>query len=123
MQRQGMTLGSHSCSHRSLAGLPPAEVKSELAESRTRLERRLGSEVRFLAYPYGRRRDVAGPVVRAAERAGYELACTASPGRVEARSSRFLLRRLNVEDWQPRELLFQIERTLYGRSVTGGGEP
>ena len=48
-----MSIGSHTCSHRYLPALSPAEVRTEIVDSRRILEDILGQEVRSLSYPMG----------------------------------------------------------------------
>ncbi len=54
MQDSGLVeFGSHTMRHRNLAELPLDELKWELAESKKRLEEKLGREMLGFAYPYG----------------------------------------------------------------------
>jgi peptidoglycan/xylan/chitin deacetylase (PgdA/CDA1 family) len=73
MQDSGLfEFGSHTMRHRDLAALPPEEVSWELAESKSRLEDKLGREVLGFAYPYGS--GAYKPEVRAAAlAAGYRF--------------------------------------------------
>lgn len=73
MQDSGVfEFGSHTMRHRDLAALPLDEVRWEAAESKTRLEEKLGRECVGFAYPYGS--GAYKPEVRAAVReAGYRF--------------------------------------------------
>lgn len=73
MHAGGMTIGSHTRTHRTLPNEPQEAVWSELAGSKRALEEQLGAEVRHLSYPGGQfcRRTVA-----AAAAAGYRCAYT-----------------------------------------------
>lgn len=74
---RGVEVGSHTLTHPHLTELDDHELRSELRESRQRLEDELAVPCRFLAYPYGEEDER----VRAAARAsGYEAAF-ALPGR------------------------------------------
>lgn len=65
LQASGLVgFGSHTMTHRNLARIPLEEARWELAESKKRLEEKLGRAVRFFAYPYGAGAYV--PAVRAA---------------------------------------------------------
>lgn len=95
MVAEGLTVGSHSVTHRNLRRLPPAEVERELAGSRRILEDRLGVAVTSFCYPQAKSS-------RGAERlAGrwYESAVVAGgrrfrPDRVDRRAiPRFPVRR------------------------------
>jgi peptidoglycan/xylan/chitin deacetylase (PgdA/CDA1 family) len=105
--RQGMTVGSHGRTHRSLAALTRHEIDDELDGSRADLFEHAGVEARTLSYPYGRPADVSPAVVDAA--AGYDLAFTASPGPLLAGQHPLLLRRIEVKDWKGPEFARQIE--------------
>ncbi len=76
----GMSIGSHTWSHRNLARLPLADVTSDLARARETLEERLGQPVRAVAYPWGKLgRHVTRETLLAAGRAGYELGVISLP--------------------------------------------
>lgn len=90
MSRDGITFGSHTCSHpRSLVDLPEPQLQRELAGSRSALEDILGRPITLFAYPHSRH-DLR--VEGAAARAGYRLACGGS-GR---RFSRYCVTRIPV---------------------------
>jgi peptidoglycan/xylan/chitin deacetylase (PgdA/CDA1 family) len=66
----GWEIGSHTCSHPHLTGLPEDELARELRDSRARIGAELGREPDSIAYPYG---DVDARVAAAARTAGYAL--------------------------------------------------
>ncbi|HUP21631.1 MAG TPA: polysaccharide deacetylase family protein [Thermoanaerobaculia bacterium] len=73
MQAAGITVGSHTRSHRLLPKEPAPRVISELLGSKQILESALGAEVRHLAYPDG---QFSPGCVDAAGAAGYRYAYT-----------------------------------------------
>ena len=73
MQRNGMSIQSHSHRHVDLTVLPSLTLESELIESKRRLEDRLGSQVDFLAAPHG---VLDRRVVRRAFAVGYRAVCS-----------------------------------------------
>jgi len=73
MQRAGMSFESHSHDHVDLSRLPFREKERQLQRSKQMLEDRLGSEVEFLAVPYGR---LSPQVVEVAIETGYRALCT-----------------------------------------------
>jgi peptidoglycan/xylan/chitin deacetylase (PgdA/CDA1 family) len=80
LQASGVTIGSHSCSHRPLVGLSLAELEREVVGSKARLESELGCRADYFAYPYG----ASTPVVEACvAQAGYQAAF-AGPGPTRA---------------------------------------
>jgi peptidoglycan/xylan/chitin deacetylase (PgdA/CDA1 family) len=64
----GITLGSHSWSHRNLTALPEAELESELLRPLQWLKTRFNTVVPCLSYPYGLFNEAAQ---RSAAKAGY----------------------------------------------------
>lgn len=77
MNKAGMRVESHSHTHRFLSDLSRIELREELATSRTILEDRLQTEIRFVSCPGGRyhRR-----VLDEALDLGYHGVCTSAPG-------------------------------------------
>jgi peptidoglycan/xylan/chitin deacetylase (PgdA/CDA1 family) len=55
LRRAGLSLGSHTVSHRNLKRIPPAEVEREVRDSRSRLEEKVGCPIEHFSFPYGRR--------------------------------------------------------------------
>ncbi len=70
--RNGMTVGSHSCTHRPLAKIPLKEAEREIAESKAALEQAAGVEVRAFCYPYGSSNSAVRSM---AAESGYSMAC------------------------------------------------
>ena len=90
---QGIVVGSHGMTHRSLADLEPAELKHELEGSAARLAGLGLPRPVALSYPYG----VSSPGVAAAAReAGYAVAFTVEPGVVRGGENRLALPRVEV---------------------------
>jgi peptidoglycan/xylan/chitin deacetylase (PgdA/CDA1 family) len=95
MARNGMTIGSHTCSHRRLSDIGEEELHLQLQDSRKAIEGRLGAECRHFAAPWGipgadfqAERDVA-----AARAAGYRSFLTTRRGRMIAGGSPFAINR------------------------------
>jgi peptidoglycan/xylan/chitin deacetylase (PgdA/CDA1 family) len=76
LQRNGVTIGSHTETHVSLPMESPETVAKELEASKRTLEQHLGEPVTHLAYPGG---QFTTPVLEAARRAGYRFGYTACP--------------------------------------------
>ena len=72
MQEYGIVFQSHGYSHASLTELNLNDLQTELLESKTKLEKVLGHEVKFFAYPYGKYNDT---VKKQTEQAEYLGAC------------------------------------------------
>ncbi len=71
VSHNGVTIGSHTHTHRVLATLDEEGQRWELRESKAALERRLGREVRTIAYPAGRHGNFTLATMRIARECGY----------------------------------------------------
>jgi len=95
MVRCGHTVGSHTVSHPNLAHVGSEELKTELVESKQRLEQELGVPVPHFAYP----NPILTPhwttrTVAAIRRAGYRTAVIATPGIVGRKDDPLCLHRV-----------------------------
>ncbi|MDI3419114.1 polysaccharide deacetylase family protein [Streptomyces luteolus] len=72
----GMEIGSHGLRHTDLTQLSPADLRSEVLDSRTILSRVTNQPLQGFCYPYGRLNE---RTVQAVSLAGYEYACAISP--------------------------------------------
>jgi peptidoglycan/xylan/chitin deacetylase (PgdA/CDA1 family) len=95
LEKLGLTIGSHTVTHRDLVLMPPSEALRELRDSRRSLEQHLGHTVQWFAYPFGAESPA---VVALAERAGYVLAVTTQGGTAQSASAPLLLHREEVTD-------------------------
>jgi peptidoglycan/xylan/chitin deacetylase (PgdA/CDA1 family) len=99
----GMSIGSHTSSHRVLQTLAPADLATELRASRADLERQLGAPVTTIAYPVGKSIARFPAVRQAIADAGYELGFTLLAGvnRPPPRDDAFDLRRIAIDRRAP----------------------
>jgi len=95
LQRLGFDIGSHTVDHLELPLVSTAEARRQLVESRLALEHHLGHPVQWFSYPAGAENPAVLPLVR---RAGYVLAVTTQPGRLQSGRHPFELRRYEVLD-------------------------
>ena len=93
MRRDGWSFHSHSRHHRDLTTLPADQLADEVGGSKRELERLLGHEVEFFAYPYGR---MADRVVQAVVSAGYRAAFSMRSGFNRREMEPWAIRRLDV---------------------------
>lgn len=105
----GITVASHSSSHRLLARLDPPTVKAELAGAREALRARLGTETRALAYPGG---SYDARVRQSAIDAGYRLGFTTDPGATGAHGDPLLIPRVNVHESSTNTIPMFLSRVL-----------
>lgn len=71
MAAWGITIGSHTRTHRDLTRLDPEELEREVRGSKEEIEKHLETSVRFFSYPFNR---LDRRVEEAVARAGYALA-------------------------------------------------
>lgn len=95
LEKLGVTIGSHTVTHRDLVLMPSSEALVELRDSRRALEQHLGHPVQWFAYPFGAENAT---VVGLAERVGYVLAVTTQGGTSQSASAPLLLHREEVTD-------------------------
>lgn len=89
----GIDIGVHSATHRSLPTLTDAELEHEVAASRAMVHRATGVWPEFFAYPYGHCDSRVRALVRSA---GYLAALGLEGGLNDARADAWCLRRINV---------------------------
>lgn len=96
MQESGwVSFGAHTMHHPDLGTLvDPSEVRREVGECRTMLEKQLGRPVRIFAYPFGRIGDHG---LCAVKQAGYDWAVTTRPGMNTRLTDPHLLRRRKMD--------------------------
>jgi peptidoglycan/xylan/chitin deacetylase (PgdA/CDA1 family) len=98
----GMTVGSHSVTHRPLAVISDGDVHRELADSKAELEGQLGVEVRDFCAPYGQPGKTFDPVrdVRLAAHIGYRCFVTTVRGPMRPGDSPYAIRRTVMQpEW------------------------
>ena len=93
MQKYGISFQSHTLTHRDLTSLNAKDAQSEINISKKTLEKALGMQVNFLAYPYGRRSPITDQMVR---KAGYRGSVSTMMGKNSATTDPFILKRLRV---------------------------
>jgi peptidoglycan/xylan/chitin deacetylase (PgdA/CDA1 family) len=113
MARQGIDIGSHAVTHRSLGRLAADEAETEAWLSKEILERRAGTKVDLFAYPFGS--EAWGDFDRSLEdtlrRSGYRGACTRAIGRSGPGSDPLALPRIPMEE---RDGPFRVRCKLAG---------
>ena len=77
-----ITFASHSLSHIPLADSPAEEVRTEIFESKAKLEEALGAKINYFCYPEGSHDE---RTIKMAEEAGYRLAFTTSRKQLQGR--------------------------------------
>lgn len=107
LQSAGISLASHSVSHRDFGRLAAGEARRELETSRERLRTMVGVETAEFAIPYGQSRNWSLPASKAAAEAGYT---TVYAQCVDTRPSGTV----------PRTFITRIDRPLLFRAALAG---
>jgi peptidoglycan/xylan/chitin deacetylase (PgdA/CDA1 family) len=95
MSEAGISIQSHTVSHKPLTGLAYEQLMHELSASKKTLEDHLGKHVNFLSLPHG---IFNRKVLETAQKAGYQAVCTSDPGFSHLHSSISVLKRINISD-------------------------
>lgn len=113
MNRVGMTIGAHTVSHPILANLSVDDARTEILESKRRLEELTGDGVTLFAYPNGRPgKDYTARDAELVKAAGFAAAVSTSPGAASAGSDLFQLPRFTPWDRSPLKYGARLARNL-----------
>jgi peptidoglycan/xylan/chitin deacetylase (PgdA/CDA1 family) len=108
---EGVSIGSHTRTHKRLTEADGDALRDELQGSRETIRRRLGVEAESLAYPYG---AVDAKVVRAAQDV-YDIACTTELRALAAADAPALLPRIETYYLRRRDSLQSWGTTRFKR--------
>ncbi len=95
MVTSGMSVESHTKTHRPLGAMGDAEALLELSESKKEVEERLLTKVRHLSLPHGSKNSLTWP---AARKCGYKSICTSDVGFFATGSTGPWLKRISIGD-------------------------
>lgn len=94
LEKNGIDIESHGCSHRNLAKLTPLEVQQEVKESKEILEQGLGKAVDFFCYPQG---GLNRHVIEALKNAGYKGATCMEQGLYNIGDDPYMIKRQSLD--------------------------
>jgi len=112
LAKSGHIVGSHTMTHPNLAQVSAADARSELSDSKLKLEKELRSPVKHFAYPH----PALNPqwnetTLKITEELGYATAATTTVGAVRAGARALAIPRTYIPRDES-EFLWHIERTL-----------
>ena len=107
-------VGAHTVAHPVLSALPWVSQRSEIAESKARLENVVRNTVTSFAYPFGKSHDYTAETVDLVRRAGFGCACSTFAGAVGGSSDRFQLPRMYVRNWDGDRLAQRLGKWFDG---------
>ncbi len=93
MAAAGWEIGSHSMTHANPTQVSPSQLRIELLDSRLRLEKELGIEIRTFAYPFG---SYIPELARKAEKYGYFTAVGLGKGVSHGSNMIYYLERIEI---------------------------
>jgi peptidoglycan/xylan/chitin deacetylase (PgdA/CDA1 family) len=116
--KSGHIVGSHTMTHPNVAQVSADDARSELSDSKLKLEKELGEPVKHFSYPH----PALNPqwnetTLKITEELGYATAVTTTGGAVRADARPLAIPRTYIPR-EESEFLWHIERTLLFR--TGG---
>jgi peptidoglycan/xylan/chitin deacetylase (PgdA/CDA1 family) len=98
MVSAGVEIGAHTRSHANLGGgLSPEDTEDEVVGSKRELEKALGVEVRYFAFPYGLHQNLSASAFQLAFAAGFSGVCSAYGGYNFPGDDPFHLRRFHAD--------------------------
>jgi len=95
----GFEIGAHTVTHADLGVLQGEAARGEIVDSRTELEGRIGAEVPYFAYPFGRESQMTEANRELVRLAGYRCCPSAFGGVVRTGDDPFRFRRIPVTGW------------------------
>ncbi|MGL5278413.1 MAG: polysaccharide deacetylase family protein [Cetobacterium sp.] len=109
MQNYGIEFGGHTSTHPRLGELSIEQVKSEIINSKSNIEKIIGKDLLSFAYPYG---SLNEEVKRIPQEAGYEFAVATDSGSIVFSDDLFEIRRIGIF---PTNNLFNFKRKVSGK--------
>ncbi|MBL7157884.1 MAG: polysaccharide deacetylase family protein [Candidatus Omnitrophica bacterium] len=110
MQKNNITIGSHTISHPFLPWMTDENIRKELFGSKKILEEITGQRIDLFSYPFGRFSDKTEEIVKDA---GYMGAVTTSPGRTKPNDNIYALKRIRISMSSDNPVIFWIETSGY----------
>ncbi len=93
MDADNISIQSHTVDHKSMTDLSDDELRAELVDSKKKIEKELGHEIGYMAYPTGTYNLHIANLVK---EAGYKAAFTIKYGNVDKASNIYALERVPV---------------------------
>lgn len=120
-----VTIGAHCVTHPSLRWLDLEEQKSEIHDSKIKLEEIIGRKVDLFAYPFGTLDDYSESTIQILKKEGYDKAVTTQQGEISLETDRYQIPRVGVRNYNEEEfqnfiiykVLGEVEREPKKRST------
>lgn len=109
MQKNGITFGSHTCSHPILSRLPEPEIEREVRLSKAVMEQELDTDIDLFCYPNGKSEDFSENVVSVLRNNGFRAAVTTICGHnLKGAEDPYRLKRVSISSENKAELLRRL---------------
>jgi peptidoglycan/xylan/chitin deacetylase (PgdA/CDA1 family) len=118
-QKDGLTVGAHTVSHKILTRISEEAAEWEIVESKRYIEAQVGQPVRHFAYPNGTSRDWSSIIQNLVRRAGFQSACTTVYGTNALGDDLYALRRIEIQDKGCMDPFGRFSPALFIASLTG----
>ena len=99
MEKDFINYGSHSVSHKILSEVDGETATKEIALSKKTLENIINREVKYFAYPKGKKEHFNSRIKKEVKKAGYKAAVCTENGEVRSESDLFELKRIGVRNY------------------------
>ena len=109
MDADNISIQSHTVDHKSMTDLSDDELRSELVDSKKKIEKELGHQINYMAYPTG---TYNLHIAKLVQEAGYKAAFTIKYGNVDKASNIYALERVPVFHTEDTNKSF-LERIRY----------
>ena len=109
MDADNISIQSHTVDHKSMTDLSDDELRAELVDSKKKIEKELGHEIAYMAYPTG---PYNLHIANLVKEAGYKAAFTIKYGNVDKASNIYALERVPVFHTEDTNKSF-LERICY----------
>lgn len=125
LAESGMTIGAHTVSHPILSRVADANARSEMIQSKQRLEDIIGRKVELFAYPNGKpNTDYTAIHAQLAREAGFLAAFSTSWGAATASSDVFQLPRFTPWDRTALRYALRLAKNMrYAATISHRSEP
>ena len=113
MDADNISIQSHTVDHKSMTDLSDDELRSELVDSKKKIEKELGHQIDYMAYPTG---TYNLHIAKLVQEAGYKAAFTIKYGNVDKASNIYALERVPVFHTEDTNKSF-LERIRYTQTL------
>lgn len=94
LKKNGWELGSHTATHSDMFGLNAQQIEKEVIESKRSLEKELGIQIPYIAYPKGR---YTHQILNAVKKADYKLGVSMDDGFISKIINKYTIPRIGVD--------------------------